>query len=645
MIKRVRISMRSFGFATILCGILGLSASAQVGQNFDTSGNGMLKGAYNVRQVLVGNLDQNTSAIGRAVSIIGTMTFDGNGNYSFTGQSMDTQGSGGNPQSFSTSGVYLVAANGLLQIQNPIDNYLAPGSSNPDFDFGAVGAAGPSAIVASSTEGPYDDIFVAIPASSNVSNSSLQGNYQTGFIDFLQGNASQVRDGYYLLNANGSGSFGNVSVKGAMANQGSNNISQSYSGVTYAASNNGFTVSFPTSSTPLTQLISGQKALYVSADGNIVVGGAVNGFDIIVGIKASSGITNSSFNGTYFTAALENDASDLSNGNNNIDSFYGSTHALGQGTTVDHLRLVTFDAPAYDYTADGVPYNFASDGTFNTGVFEDLLGINGQALLQVGTGTTYSLSVGLQSKQYSATGVFIDPNSILNGASFAPITNSVAPGEYVSIFGSGLSSSTLAAQSLPLQTNLGGVQVTVNGRAAPIAYVSPNQINLIVPTATSEPYAFFQVNNNGTLSNQVMVYGNATSPGVFASAANGAAGVGGAAVLHADYSLVTQSNPAKAGETLQLYVTGLGAVTPTVSDGAAATSSPLSTVTEDVAVFIDDSQGNQGKGNVVFKGLAPGFASLYQINFTVPSGLSSGIAYLDVSTPEAYTSEAKIYLH
>src|SRR5437660_1229469 len=118
----------------ILCGVLSVSASAQNFQNFDTSGNGTVKGAYFVRQVLLANLDQKTSAIGRATSIIGTMTFDGNGNYTFTGQLTDTQ-PGASQQLYTTQGGYAVASNGLIVIQSPIDNTVS--------EFGGVGAAGP----------------------------------------------------------------------------------------------------------------------------------------------------------------------------------------------------------------------------------------------------------------------------------------------------------------------------------------------------------------------------------------------------------------------------------------------------------------------------------------------------------------------
>jgi len=629
--------MRSATLTALFCGTIGISAFAQ---NVDSSANASLNGAYAVRHVLVSGLDQNTSAIGEARSLIGIMTFNGNGNYTFTGQLCDTA-SGSTAQAYSTSGQYTVGANGIFLLQNPIDN--------TDTILGGVSAAGPTALVGSSTEGVNDDFFIAIPVSSSVSNGSLNGTYQTGFEDFLQGNASQVRDGYYTLTANGSGSFGTINVTGAMANQNNSaSATQSLTGVTYAAASGGFTFNFPTSSAPLTALVSGTKSMYVSSDGNLIIGGSLNGFDMIVGIKAGTGLTNTQYQGTYYTAAIENDASDLSDGNNDIDSFYGSNLALGQGSTIFHERLVYFNTAAFDLTEDEEGYTFASDGTYFDGIYQNLLGVNGLGFLQIGTGTTYSLTVGLQAKQYSGTGVFIDPLKVWNAASYAPITNSVAPGEFISLFGSGLASTTASATALPLPTSagLGGVTVTVNGRFAPLSYVSPTQINLLVPYATGlinkENYATFQVINNNVASNEVTVFTNYSAPGVFALTSNGGTfppAVGPAAVLHADYSLVTPTNPAVVGETLQVYVTGLGSVTPTVADGAAPSNTTLSTVDDDVAVFVDGQQAT-----VAFAGLAPGFAGLYQVNFVVPSGVTpSSLVYLDISTDEAYTSESKLY--
>src|SRR5579864_2252290 len=206
-----RLTMETFRTATaaLALSILSLGfATKSPAQTFDTSGNGFLQGNYFVRQVLLANLDPSSSAVGEAVSLTGIMTFDGNGNYSFTGLLNDSQ-VGGGPQAYAVNGGYAVQSNGLLQIQNPIDG--------SDREFGAVGALGPNAIVASATEGPYDDIFVAIPVGSGLSNASVQGSFRAGFIDFLQGNASLVRDGYFTLNSNGNGSFGNVTVTGAMA--------------------------------------------------------------------------------------------------------------------------------------------------------------------------------------------------------------------------------------------------------------------------------------------------------------------------------------------------------------------------------------------------------------------------------------------
>ena len=381
----------------------------------------------------------------------------------------------------------------------------------------------------------------------------------------------------------------------------------------------------------------------MSTDGSLLIGGSPSGFDLVVATKAATGaVSNSTFSGTYYSAALENDASGSTGTTNSIDSYYGSVLGLGEGDGVTHQRLVYFDSSsAFDSTIS-VPETFNGGAVYNDGSFQNMLGVNGQALLQVGTTTFYSLRINLQAKSTTASGVFINPLGVLNAASYAPITNSAAPGEFVSIFGSGLASGVFTPSSLPLPTKLGGVQVMVNGRLAPLSYVGPTQINILVPYATSEQFVTFQVINNGIGSNQVTLYQNLSAPGVFTGAPSG---VGMAAVLHANYAPVTQSSPAKVGETVLLYLTGLGSVTPALNDGTAAPSNPLSNVDESIGVDLYDQNGNDvNASSLPFSGLAPGFAGLYQINFTIPPGLASGPTFLGVGTQDAYTSEGVLYV-
>jgi uncharacterized protein (TIGR03437 family) len=627
--------MTSGKIAALVLGLALVGATASA-QTFNNSADGNLFGDYFVREVMLSNVDQKTSAVGRARSIAGTMTFDGQGNYTFSGTLMDS--SAGQPATITGQiGTYDLAANGLFAIDDLIDNTQT--------DFGATGlvrTAGLPSIVASATEGPQKNIFAAIPAGSSITTATLQATYKVAFIDFLEGNASLVRDGYFTLTTAGDGNFGNVIVTGAMANLGNMNTTQTLANVTYNITNTegSGTITFPPLPS-LSTLVTGQKDFFISADGSIFLAGDPRGFDLMIGIPALTGVaTNSLYQGTYFIAGLENDASKVASGQNGVDAFSGSIFSLGQGTSVAHRRLATFDNPTIDYTYAPAPYNLTSDGTFTDGLILGMFGDGGQAFLEVGTGTFYSLTPGLGA-EYTGSNPFLDPLKVWNAANLAPITNSVAPGEFVSLFGSGLCSVTEAAPSLPLPTTLGNVQVSVNGVFAPISYVSPNQINILVPYETTGGYATFQVSSGLGLSNAVTLYERDTAPGVFTSTTGGfAPGVGSAAALHADFSPVTQSNPAKVGETLQLYVTGLGAVNPAVADGAAALVKPLSLVVADIGVFVDGQPAT-----VTFKGLAPGFAGLYQVNFVVPSGVTSGqLVGLSVSTPDALTNEAKLYI-
>jgi hypothetical protein len=93
-----------------------------------------------------------------------------------------------------------------------------------------------------------------------------------------------------------------------------------------------------------------------------------------------------------------------------------------------------------------------------------------------------------------------------------------------------------------------------------------------------------------------------------------------------------------------MFMNGLGPVTPQVADGAGAPVNPVSSSVEfrDTFVFLDDGQ-NFGEADVLFAGLAPGFAGLYQVNFTLPpSGLSNGHVQLDFETIEGLNEMSTI---
>jgi uncharacterized protein (TIGR03437 family) len=252
-----------------------------------------------------------------------------------------------------------------------------------------------------------------------------------------------------------------------------------------------------------------------------------------------------------------------------------------------------------------------------------------------GIGPELGINVALPAANVNATGVFVDPRYVVNAATYAPFTAGVSPGEFVTLAGQNLADANYTASALPFPTSLGkNVQVKVNGLAAPLYVVTPTYISFLIPYAVTTSVASIQVISNGTASNTVTVPVNLTTPGVFTLSQTG---LGNAAAQHADYSFITSSSPAQPGETILLYLSGLGGVNPLVSDGNAAPSSPLSYTNNTIAAFINGQQATVG-----FAGLAPYEAGLYQVNLTVPTGLASGAYTVDIAGPDSYASEAAI---
>lgn len=99
------------------------------------------------------------------------------------------------------------------------------------------------------------------------------------------------------------------------------------------------------------------------------------------------------------------------------------------------------------------------------------------------------------------------------------------------------------------------------------------------------------------------------------------------AVVHADRSLVTSANPAKAGETLTLFATGLGPTRPGVDPGRPFTLDPLQVVNSPVQVLINGSPTD-----ALYAAGFPGTADEYWVDFRVPAGASPGQASIQVSS-------------
>ena len=234
----------------------------------------------------------------------------------------------------------------------------------------------------------------------------------------------------------------------------------------------------------------------------------------------------------------------------------------------------------------------------------------------------------------AGSGVFLNPQGVVNGASFAPAGDSIAPGEFITLFGSNLASSNRTAPPYP--PALGGVSVLINGRQAPIYLISSGQINALVPYATVESPATITVNNNGTSSNTVNVPLTRTAPGVFSLDSTG---IGPGAILHANFSPVNAAKPAKIGETVLVFLTGLGAVNPPVADGTAGGASKAAAP---VNVLIGGVTATVG-----YAGLAPGFPGLYQLNVTVPADLvvtATGPFPLAIQTPDSFNDQVDLIL-
>jgi uncharacterized protein (TIGR03437 family) len=200
-------------------------------------------------------------------------------------------------------------------------------------------------------------------------------------------------------------------------------------------------------------------------------------------------------------------------------------------------------------------------------------------------------------------------------------------GSIGAIFCTGLNiSGTVQADGAPLPWSLAGVSVTVGGAQAPIFSVSGlsgyQQINFEVPQEAvvagySIPITVTQNGVTGSTTAAAQSYLYLPSPGDFFTLPNSSYG----AFQHAaDYSAITAANPAKAGEAVIGYLTGLGETAPLVPTGQASPYSPLAIVPQ-TAGFIEYAliSPSFAPTSIIFLGLTPGLVGVYQANFILPA--------------------------
>jgi uncharacterized protein (TIGR03437 family) len=604
------------GSRTALAGLallaVGALASAQ------TLNNQSLSGKYYFRQVSLALDSSGNPADARTLT--GTVLFDGNGGFTFTGQFV--QGNTA-PVSIGRSGNYSVDPAGFVTMDSPVRGGAKINAR-----------LGPEALLGSSTESgdaPFD-LFAAIPAPTVAP--ALGGPYWVATLELPGGNASNPRSAIFSLAAGTSGQINSFTANGhAAATASGQPATQTVGGATYVLNTDGSgNFNFGTGGA----LLSGSKAFYLSADGNVILGGAVaaGAHEILLGAKAASGVNQTAWNGDYWSAGLRVDGSDFL-------SYAGSAAARGAGTLTLTRRIKETGFGAYDFTGIN-GYSLAADGSGTVELTKAGLGAGAKMFVAIALSAAdpgaYAIDFGAQMASFSGTGVFLNPKGVLNAASFAPAGNPISPGEFLTLYGAGLAPSTATAKPPYPPSSNNGVIVLINNVAAPLYYVSPTQINCLVPFGTEGPSATIVVQNGTAASNKVTVPVAASSPGIYAI---NEAGSGPGAILHADYTLVSAAQPAISGETVLVYLTGMGAVSPTVADGTAGGSNPLNRTTiSPVNVYV----GGQ-PATVVYSGLAPGYPGLYQINVTLPALAVSGNVPLAIQTSNAFHDQVDIPMH
>jgi uncharacterized protein (TIGR03437 family) len=290
-----------------------------------------------------------------------------------------------------------------------------------------------------------------------------------------------------------------------------------------------------------------------------------------------------------------------------------STGTQVQSTT-GGVMLTARDASDRAITPTGVTFDTAGGGlTLRTVAFKDFLPTGSYTFTaQSGTGPTQMSVTGTGAVNGgSFSSLLVKPSPVIGAViPSAGLTDArvVAPGQLVSLYGEGFAETTAQTTTLsPLPTTLAGASVSTGVTTLPLLIVTPTQANAYIPAAHATGLTTLTLRNaKGQHSTSLLIV-----PAAFTFFTLNGSGTGPGIAQHgADSSLVTEASPARPGEVIVIYGTGLGA-----TNNIAGVD--YANVAPDVTV-------GGTKATLLFAGRTPGFVGLDQLNLVIPLTATPG---------------------
>jgi uncharacterized protein (TIGR03437 family) len=210
--------------------------------------------------------------------------------------------------------------------------------------------------------------------------------------------------------------------------------------------------------------------------------------------------------------------------------------------------------------------------------------------------------------------------SVVNSAT--NVVGDLAPNTIATVYGVGLSYVERALQAedirngtLPTVLPSTGVRVFIGSIGAQLYYVSPTQINFLIPCIFKPGETDLQITLDGHAGPSIRIQLRDAAPAMYQLDENTVI------ATRPDGSLIDQEKPATAGEVIVLYATGLGPTEPEAIYGALpARAAPIKRISE-FQVFLNDAAVESSR--VLYAGVTPGYAGLYQVNLRLPEKLDA----------------------